>query len=121
MICFRIQQGLAGGGLQPSSQGVLLDSFPAEKQGSAMTLFGIAALIAPILGPTLGGYITDHYSWRWIFYISIPVGGLRQQQASALGYFDTFWFFAVLGFSLVLLIPLMKRSVAEKGAHIAAE
>ncbi len=74
LICFRILQGLAGGGLQPSSQGVLLDSFPPEKQGSAMTLFGIAALIAPILGPTLGGYITDNYSWRWIFYINIPVG-----------------------------------------------
>jgi len=74
LITFRILQGLAGGGLQPSSQGVLLDSFPPEKQGSAMTLFGIAALIAPILGPTLGGYITDHYSWRWIFYINIPVG-----------------------------------------------
>ncbi|MDB6138555.1 MAG: drug resistance transporter, EmrB/QacA subfamily, partial [Verrucomicrobiaceae bacterium] len=74
LIFFRVLQGLAGGGLQPSSQGVLLDSFPPEKQGSAMTLFGIAALIAPILGPTLGGYITDHYSWRWIFYINIPVG-----------------------------------------------
>ena len=74
LILFRVLQGLAGGGLQPSSQGVLLDAFPQEKQGSAMTLFGIAALIAPILGPTLGGYITDHYSWRWIFYINIPVG-----------------------------------------------
>ncbi len=74
LILFRVLQGLAGGGLQPSSQGVLLDAFPAEKQGSAMTVFGIAALIAPILGPTLGGYITDHYSWRWIFYINIPVG-----------------------------------------------
>lgn len=74
LILFRVIQGLAGGGLQPSSQGVLLDAFPPEKQGSAMTLFGVAALLAPILGPTLGGYLTDNYSWRWIFYINIPVG-----------------------------------------------
>lgn len=74
IIFARVLQGLAGGGLQPSTQGVLLDSFPPEKQGSAMTVFGVAALIAPILGPTLGGWITDNYSWRWIFYINVPVG-----------------------------------------------
>src|SRR6202453_259447 len=74
LILFRVLQGLAGGGLQPSSQGVLLDSFPPEKQGAAMTLFGVAALLAPIVGPTLGGYITDNYGWRWIFYINLPVG-----------------------------------------------
>src|SRR5437879_465121 len=61
LIAFRVLQGLAGGGLQPSSQGVLLDAFPPEKQGSAMTLFGIAALLAPVVGPTLGGFITDNY------------------------------------------------------------
>jgi len=78
LILFRVLQGLAGGGLQPSSQGVLLDTFPKEKQGLAMTIFGIAALIAPVIGPTLGGYITDNpdLSWRWIFYINVPVGGL---------------------------------------------
>ena len=74
LIACRVLQGLAGGGLQPSSQAILLDSFPPEKQGSAQTLFGIAALLAPVLGPTLGGYITDQYSWRWIFYINLPVG-----------------------------------------------
>jgi DHA2 family multidrug resistance protein len=74
LIIFRVFQGLAGGGLQPCSQGVLLDAFPQEKQGAAMTLFGFAALIAPVLGPTLGGWITDNYSWRWSFYINIPVG-----------------------------------------------
>src|SRR5246500_5775624 len=74
LICFRIMQGLAGGGLQPSSQGILLDSFPPEKQGAAQTMFGVAALLAPVVGPTLGGYITDEYSWRWIFLINIPVG-----------------------------------------------
>jgi DHA2 family multidrug resistance protein len=67
VILFRVMQGLAGGGLQPSSQGVLLDAFPPEKQGITMTLFGFAALIAPVVGPTLGGWITDSYSWRWSF------------------------------------------------------
>jgi MFS transporter, DHA2 family, multidrug resistance protein len=76
LILFRVVQGLAGGGLQPSSQGILLDTFPPEKQGAAQTLFGVAALIAPVLGPTLGGYITDQYSLNWIFYINLPVGGL---------------------------------------------
>jgi DHA2 family multidrug resistance protein len=74
LIACRVLQGLAGGGLQPSSQGILLDAFPREKQGVAMTLFGIAALLAPVVGPTLGGYITDNYGWRWIFYLNVPVG-----------------------------------------------
>ena len=74
LIAARVLQGLAGGGLQPSSQGVLLDAFPPEKQGGAQTLFGIAALLAPVVGPTLGGYITDNYGWRWIFFINIPPG-----------------------------------------------
>jgi DHA2 family multidrug resistance protein len=74
LILFRVIQGLAGGGLQPSSQGVLLDAFPREKQGMAMTLFGLAALLAPVVGPTLGGWITDQYSWRWVFLINVPVG-----------------------------------------------
>jgi DHA2 family multidrug resistance protein len=76
IILFRVIQGLAGGGLQPSSQGVLLDAFPPEKQGAAQTLFGIAALLAPVVGPTLGGYLTVQYDWRWIFYINLPVGAL---------------------------------------------
>ncbi len=74
IILFRVIQGLAGGGLQPSSQGILMDSFPPEKQGVAMTMFGIAALTAPVVGPTLGGYLTDYHNWRWIFYINIPIG-----------------------------------------------
>ncbi len=74
LIFFRILQGLSGGGLQPGTQGVLLDSFPREKQGAAMTVFAVATLIAPILGPTLGGWITDNYSWRWIFFINVPTG-----------------------------------------------
>src|SRR5262245_24939834 len=73
LIVFRVLQGLAGGGLQPSSQGVLLDSFPPEKQGAAMSLFGVASVIGPVVGPLLGGWITDTYSWRWIFFINLPI------------------------------------------------
>lgn len=76
MILFRVIQGLAGGGLQPCSQGVLLDSFPPEKQGTAMTLFGIAAILAPVVGPTLGGWFCVNYNWRWIFLINVPIGVL---------------------------------------------
>src|SRR5215468_1488355 len=76
LILFRVLQGLAGGGLQPSSQGVLLDTFPPEKQGAAQTMFGVAALLAPVVGPTLGGYLTVNYDWRWIFYINVPVGAV---------------------------------------------
>ena len=83
LIFFRVLQGLSGGGLQPGTQGVLLDSFPKEKQGSAMTVFAVATLIAPILGPTLGGWITDNYSWRWIFFINVPTGLLALLMCSA--------------------------------------
>jgi MFS transporter, DHA2 family, multidrug resistance protein len=74
IILFRMLQGLAGGGLQPSSQGALLDAFPPEKQGVAQTMFGVAALLGPVVGPTLGGYLTVQYNWRWIFYINVPIG-----------------------------------------------
>ncbi len=84
LIAFRVLQGLAGGGLQPSSQGVLLDAFPPEKQGAAQTIFGMAALLAPVVGPTLGGYITDNYGWRWIFYLNVPVGLLALFMCNAL-------------------------------------
>ena len=76
LILFRVIQGIAGGGLQPASQGILLDGFPPEKQGTAMTMFGVAGLTAPVIGPTLGGYITVNYNWRWIFLINLPIGVL---------------------------------------------
>jgi DHA2 family multidrug resistance protein len=84
MILFRVIQGLAGGGLQPCSQGILLDSFPPEKQGTALTLFGIAALVAPIVGPALGGWLCVNYDWRWIFLINVPVGLVAMVAAFAL-------------------------------------
>jgi DHA2 family multidrug resistance protein len=74
LILFRVAQGLAGGGLQPSVQAILADTFSIQKRGMAMALYTVAILVAPVLGPTLGGWITDNYSWRWIFYINIPVG-----------------------------------------------
>ena len=74
LVVFRVLQGLAGGGLQPSVQAILADAFPGEKRGMAMAVYTVAILVAPVLGPTLGGWITDNYSWRWIFYINIPVG-----------------------------------------------
>jgi len=76
LILARVLQGAGGGALQPIAQSVLLESFPPEKRGSAMALFGLGVVVAPIIGPTLGGWITDNYSWRWIFYINVPVGAL---------------------------------------------
>src|SRR3954447_12734284 len=74
LIVFRCLQGLSGGGLQPSAQGVMLDTFPPARRGMAMAVFGMTVMVAPILGPTLGGWITETYSWRWIFYINVPPG-----------------------------------------------
>ncbi len=74
LIVARILQGIGGGALIPVSQAVLLESFPVEKRGVAMATFGMGVVVAPILGPTLGGWITDNYTWRWIFYINLPVG-----------------------------------------------
>ncbi|OON40920.1 EmrB/QacA family drug resistance transporter [Izhakiella australiensis] len=74
IILFRVLQGFFGGGLQPVQQSVLLDYFKAEDRGKAFGLSSIAVIVAPVLGPTLGGWITDNYSWRWVFFINIPVG-----------------------------------------------
>jgi DHA2 family multidrug resistance protein len=74
LILARVVQGIGGGALQPISQAILLESFPPEKRGQAMAAFALGVVVAPILGPTLGGWLTDNYSWRWAFYINIPVG-----------------------------------------------
>jgi len=74
LLLFRVLQGAFGGGLQPMAQSILGDSFAPEKRGLAFSLYGITTICAPAIGPTLGGWITDNYSWRWIFYINIPVG-----------------------------------------------
>ncbi len=74
LIIFRVLQGLTGGGMQPLAQAIMLESFPKEKHGVAMAAYGIGIIFAPIMGPMLGGYITDNYSWHWIFYLNVPVG-----------------------------------------------
>ncbi len=74
LVFFRVIQGLGGGGMQPVSQAILVDSFPRQKQGMAMAVYGMGVVVAPTLGPTLGGWITDNYSWRWIFLLNVPVG-----------------------------------------------
>lgn len=76
LVIARILQGVGGGALQPISQAVLLESFPPEKRGVAMSVFIMGIVVAPIIGPTLGGWMTDHYSWRWVFYLNLPIGVL---------------------------------------------
>ena len=74
LIVARVLQGVGGGGMQPLAQSILLESFPAHRHGKAMAAYGVGIVVAPVIGPTLGGWITDSYSWRWIFYINLPVG-----------------------------------------------
>src|SRR6516225_5356536 len=74
IILFRILQGAGGGGLQPMAQAILADSFPPDKRALAFALYSVTVIVAPTVGPTLGGWITDNYSWRWIFFINLPVG-----------------------------------------------
>src|SRR5256886_343522 len=76
LIIFRVIQGACGGGLQPLSQAILLESFPPEKRGQAMAFWALGIVVAPMLGPVLGGWLTDNYSWRWVFYINVPIGVL---------------------------------------------
>ena len=73
LIFFRVLQGLGGGGLAPSEQAILADTFPPAKRGMAFAIYGMAVVMAPAIGPTLGGYITDNFDWRWIFFINVPV------------------------------------------------
>ena len=86
LVLFRVMQGLTGGGLQPLSQAVLLEEYPHEERGKAMAFWGMGIVAAPVLGPTLGGWITDNYSWRWVFYINLPIGILSLILISAFIY-----------------------------------
>ena len=102
LVLFRILQGAGGGGLQPSEQAILNDTFPLAKRGMAFAVYGIAVVVAPTIGPWLGGYITDNYSWRWIFYINIPVGILS----------------LLLTYFLVSDPPYMKRASIKEGFRV---
>ena len=84
LIICRVLQGVGGGGLQPSEQAILADTFPPAKRGMAFAVYGVAVVTAPAIGPTLGGWITDNFSWRWIFFINIPVGILSMLLTSRL-------------------------------------
>ncbi len=102
LVIFRIMQGAGGGGLQPSEQAILNDTFSFEKRGMAFAVYGLAVVVAPTIGPWLGGWITDSFSWRWIFYINVPVGILS----------------LVLTHFLVSDPPYMKRASVKSGFRI---
>jgi MFS transporter, DHA2 family, multidrug resistance protein len=102
LVFFRVLQGAGGGALQPISQAILVESFPREKQGMAMAVYGMGVVVAPIIGPTLGGWITDDYSWHWIFFINIPVGILS----------------LLLTFLLIFDPPYLVRKDLSKGLKI---
>ncbi len=121
LLVARILQGAGGGALQPISQAVLLESFPPKKRGAAMAFFGFGGVVAPVLGPTLGGWLTDSYSWRYAFYINIPVGLLAVYMISRfvhdppyiknarVGAFDN------LGFALLILWTGCLQIILDKG------
>src|SRR6266478_1772965 len=83
MIVFRLIQGLAGAAMVPSSQAIMMETFPPEEQQLAMALWGVGLMVAPIAGPTIGGWITDNWNWRWNFYINLPVGAIAFLMVSA--------------------------------------
>ena len=121
LLIARVLQGAGGGALQPLSQAILLESFPPAKRGAAMALFGFGVVVAPVLGPTLGGWLTDTYSWRYAFYINIPVGALAVYMIgrfvhdppyvrnAKIGSFDN------LGFALLCLWTGCLQVVLDKG------
>src|SRR5258708_18051699 len=76
IVAFRLLQGFFGAALVPLSQSILLDIYTPEERGSAMALFGVSVMVGPVLGPVIGGSLTHHYSWRWVFYINVPLGAL---------------------------------------------
>ena len=82
LVVFRILQGIGGGSMQPISQAILVESFPRAKRGMAMAIYAMGVVVAPIIGPTVGGWITDSYSWRWLFFINVPIGAISLLMAS---------------------------------------
>jgi DHA2 family multidrug resistance protein len=123
LIFARILQGAGGGALQPMAQAILLETFPKEKRGAAMSVYAMGIVVAPILGPTLGGWITDNYSWRWVFFINLPVGIISMLMCSSYvedppwlrnarpGRIDS------IGFSLLILWVGSLQVVLDKGQN----
>src|ERR1700689_4902551 len=83
LIVFRILQGFGGGAMMPLSQAILMETFPPEEQAMAMSVWGLGMMLGPVMGPLLGGWITDNYSWRWIFYVNAPVGTIAALMVGA--------------------------------------
>ena len=119
LVAFRIMQGFAGGGLLSTAQAILLDTWPKDQIGTATALFGLGAVVGPTLGPTIGGYITDHAAWRWIFYVNIPVGAIaafltylfvRDTPADGKGKPVDWW-----GIALLALAVGSLQTILEKG------
>jgi MFS transporter, DHA2 family, multidrug resistance protein len=121
IVVFRLLQGTAGASLVPLSQAVLLDTYPREKHGSAMALWGMGVMIGPILGPTLGGYLTEYYSWRWAFYINLPVGILALLGTAAFmteTARDTSRRFDVFGFAMLGLAIGALQLALDRGEQL---
>lgn len=124
LICARVLQGAGGGALQPLAQAILLESFPPARRGLAMAVYGVGVIVAPIIGPTLGGWLTETYSWRWAFYVNIPVGVLAvflifmlvedppYIKALKLGRFD------VVGFAFLTLWLATLQVTLDKGQEV---
>src|SRR3974390_41878 len=119
LIFFRVVQGATGGALQPLSQAVMLEAFPPQDRGKAMAFWGLGIVVAPMLGPVIGGYLTDNLSWRWVFYINLPVG-LASIFMTRLFIFDPpyirrrsggidFWGIGLLGVGIGALRVLLDR------------
>ncbi|ARS35239.1 DHA2 family efflux MFS transporter permease subunit [Pontibacter actiniarum] len=122
LVIFRIIQGLAGGGLLSTAQSILLETWPREQVGTATALFGLGAVVGPTLGPTIGGYITDNYSWPWIFYVNIPVGILaafatylfvKPTEKESKGAPVDWWGIALLALAVGSLQTLLEKGESE--------
>src|SRR5712672_1524604 len=121
IVGFRLLQGLFGAALVPLSQSILLDIYSLEERGSAMALFGVSVMVGPVLGPVIGGWLTDHYSWRWVFYINVPLGVLafagisvflRETNTSAAAKLD--W----LGFGSLSIAIAAMQVFLDRGAQL---
>jgi len=122
LVAFRILQGIAGGGLISTAQAILLDTWPKNQVGTATALFGLGAVVGPTLGPTIGGYITDHAEWRWIFYVNLPVGAaaaaltylfVKSTPADGKGKPIDWWGIALLAISVGSLQTILEKGEDE--------
>jgi DHA2 family multidrug resistance protein len=121
IVAFRLLQGFFGAALVPVSQSILLDIYTPEERGSAMALFGVSVMVGPVLGPVIGGWLTDHYTWRWVFYINVPLGALafagisfflRETKTSATAKLD--W----LGFGSLSIAIAAMQVFLDRGAQL---